>query len=218
MRRLLCSLLALTMMQLAFGAQSLNIDPSDRAKLQRGARIFMNYCSGCHSLRYLRYNRMAEDLGLITPDGQLDRALLINNLVFTSAKISDPIQIAMPSSDAREWFGMVPPDLSLTARERGAKWIYTYLNSFYIDKSRPFGANNLLVPEVAMPNVLAPLQVEGAMSQQQFEHTLEDLVTFLVYVGEPVQLVRYRMGLKVLAFLILILLVAYPLTLQRTKN
>jgi ubiquinol-cytochrome c reductase cytochrome c1 subunit len=132
-------------------------DPQVTASLQRGAKVFMNYCSGCHSLKYLRYNRMAEDLGLTTFDGQIDQDLLKSNLIFTQATIYDPIQIAMPAEDAKQWFGVVPPDLSLSARERGGQWLYNYLNSFYNDSSRPFGVNNLLIPNVAMPDMLEPL-------------------------------------------------------------
>ena len=106
------------------------IDLHDKEKLQRGAKIFMNYCSGCHSLRFMRYNRMATDLGLITFSGAIDSDLLISNLIFTTAKEQDPIVNSMPATDARQWFGRLPPDLSLSARERGAEWIYTYLKSF----------------------------------------------------------------------------------------
>ncbi|WP_408606926.1 cytochrome c1 [Legionella lansingensis] len=210
-----------------------HIDVQDPAKLQRGAKIYMNYCSGCHSLRYMRYNRMAKDLGLTTFAGDIDQDLLFNNLVFTSGKIHDPIQIAMPKTDAIQWFGVVPPDLSLTARERGPSWIYTYLKSFYVDKKRPFGTNNLLVPDVAMPNIFEPLigQVEavtegqkpgapishlvlvkqGEMNSRQFDSTLEDLITFLTYVAEPARLERYHIGAIVLVFLFIFLIVAYQL-------
>jgi ubiquinol-cytochrome c reductase cytochrome c1 subunit len=210
---------------------------SDRATLQRGARLFMNYCSGCHSLRYMRYNRMGHDLGLTTFTGELDTDLLKSNLLFTTATIYDPIQISMPETDARQWFGKLPPDLSLSARERGPAWIYTYLKSFYVDKSRPFGANNLVVPDVAMPNILAPLQgkviavkdethtishlllvEQGEMSEQQFDSALQDIVTFLVYVGEPSKLIRYPIGVFVLIFLSIFLIVAYRLKRAYTKS
>jgi ubiquinol-cytochrome c reductase cytochrome c1 subunit len=201
---------------------SVTIDVNNKEKLQRGARLFMNYCSGCHTLKYMRYNRMAHDLGLTTFTGEVDKDLLVSNLIFNRAKLYDPIENSMPATDAREWFGRVPPDLSLSARERGPAWIYTYLKSFYADKNRPFGSNNVLVPDVAMPNVLAPLEgtvivdkpadamlspnhlllVEpGTMTEQQFDSALEDLVTFLVYVAEPVQLIRYRIGVLVILFL-----------------
>jgi ubiquinol-cytochrome c reductase cytochrome c1 subunit len=211
-----------------------DIDLSDREKLQRGARLYMNYCSGCHSLRYMRYNRMAKDLGLTTFSGELDEELLFNNLIVTHAKIDDPIEISMPATDARQWFGVVPPDLTLAARKRGADWLYTYLESFYEDTSKPFGSNNLLFPDVAMPAVLAPLtgrvvvvttdqagrpldvpwlmhMGQGEMSMQEFDMAMQDLVTFLVYVAEPVKLVRYRMGTFVILFLCVFSIVAWKL-------
>ena len=134
-----------------------DMDTGNKPRLQNGAKVFMNYCSGCHALGYLRYNRMAQDLGLTTGNGQVDQDLLINNLVFTQAPIYAPIEIAMPTVSARQWFGAVPPDLSLIARQHSAEWLYTYLLSFYEDRTRPFGSNNALVPNVAMPNVFAPL-------------------------------------------------------------
>lgn len=227
----LCILMGLQVIQRTWAEEipmyPVSIDLGDKEKLQRGARMFMNYCSGCHSLKYLRYNRMAEALGLMTFDGQLDEDLLKNNLIFTSASIYDPIRIAMPAEDAKQWFGVVPPDLSLSARARGPDWIYNYLKSFYSDKSRPFGANNLLIPGVAMPNVLEPLIGKvvltqdnqthesslallepGQMYPAEFDSALQDLVTFLVYVGEPAKLVRYKIGFFVLAFLGIFYLVA----------
>ncbi len=218
-----------------------HLDLHDRPKLQRGAKVFMNYCSGCHSLRYLRYNRLANDLGLSTFDGRVDENLLYNNLIFTTAKLADPVQIAMPPEDARQWFGVLPPDLSLVARERGPHWLFTYLKSFYADKNRPFGTNNLLVPGAAMPNVLEPLIGKvvlatsassgalptssqltllqpGEMSPQEFDSNLEDLITFLVYVGEPARLVRYRLGSAVLIFLSILLLCAWRLKKNYWKN
>lgn len=209
--------------------RSIPIDLQDKARLQRGAQLFMNYCSGCHSLRYMRYNRMAMDLGLTTFDGELDEDLLINNLVFTKAPIHDPIDISMPGVDARQWFGIEPPDLSLVARKRGASWLFTYLTGFYEDKKRPFGTNNLLIPGVAMPDVLFPLRgrvlaltedhrvqsllqvKEGELTPQAFLSAVEDLVTFLVYVGEPVKLIRYRLGGFVLTFLCILLFFVYRL-------
>lgn len=209
---------------------SFTVDIKDKERLQRGARLFMNYCSGCHSLKYLRYNDMAEHLGLTTFDGQIDQDILKSNLIFTKSTIYDPINIAMPPEDAKQWFGVVPPDLSLTARSRGAAWIYTYLKSFYQDKSRPFGTNNLLIPNVAMPNILEPLLgntilVEnkgnhasyllvlkpGEMQASQFDDAIKDVVTFLVYVGEPAQLIRYKMGFFVICFLLVLFVLSYNL-------
>ena len=219
--------------------ESVKINLKNQASLQRGAQLYMNYCSGCHSLKYLRYSGMAQGLGLTTFDGQLDKNLLKNNLIFTSATLMDPIETAMPPEDARQWFGRMPPDLTLIGREKGPDWIYTYLKSFYKDNDRPYGANNLLMPDVSMPNVLLPLQGEviarqhqssdntsrdlilvepGTMTQQQFDSALQDLVNFLVYVSEPHQLTRYEMGLWVLLFLFIFTIVAYQLKKSYWKN
>lgn len=208
-----------------------NINLHDEARLQRGAKLFMNYCSGCHALKYMRYNQMAKDLGLTTFDGEVDKDLLYNNLIFTTAKLYDPIKIALPARDAKQWFGIVPPDLSLIARVRGPSWIYTFLKSFYVDHSRPFGSNNLLIPGVAMPNILAPLAgewiavkrdnhasidhldkiKEGEMTPLELDNALEDLVNFLVYVGEPAQLLRYKVGVLIILFLSIFLMIVYLL-------
>ncbi|KTC91933.1 cytochrome c1 [Legionella cincinnatiensis] len=187
-------------------ATSLSIDIDDKASLQRGAKLFMNYCSGCHSLKYLRYNRMAKGLGLMRFAGQIDEDLLKNNLIFTQATIHDPIQIAMPPEDAKQWFGIVPPDLSLIVRAKGAKWLYNYLSSFYKDDSRPFGTNNYLVPDVAMPNILDTLH--DKMQSRQFDESLLDLVTFLTYVSEPTKTERYHLGFFVIGFLVILFLVS----------
>lgn len=220
--------------------ESVALDIHDKASLQRGARLFMNYCSGCHSLKYMRYQRMAKDLGLTDFNNEVDRDLLYNNLIFTQSEMYQPVNIAMPAQDALQWFGIVPPDLSLTARQRGTGWIYTYLKSFYEDKSRTFGTNNLLVPAVAMPNVLGPLQGErmivkkknaegeeqshlllikkGRMSEHEFDSSVRDLVNFLAYVGEPAKLHRYRLGLWVMLFLFVFLIAAYRLKKNYWKD
>lgn len=208
---------------------SIKVDTTNQASLQRGARLFMNYCSGCHSLKYMRYNRMAKDLGLVTFDGAIDKPLLQNNLIFTQSKPFDPIQISLPDVDARQWFGKVPPDLSLKARERGSNWIYTYLKSFYTDKKRPFGTNNSLYPDVAMPDALAPLRgtiigkklengqillqpvANGTMTYREFDQSLLDLVTFLSYVANPNQSTASKIGYLVIPFLIILLLIVWQL-------
>ncbi|MDH1899769.1 cytochrome c1 [Aeromonas sp. INTO2] len=195
-------------------------DLSDKASLQRGAATFMNYCAGCHSTQYQRYNRVAADIGI--PDD-----LMKENLVFTGAKIGDLMKSAMSEKDAARWFGAPPPDLTLVARVRGADWIYTYLRSFYVDETRPFGVNNAVFPSVGMPHVLEPLQgtpraefethtldgVEmqqvvsiksdgnGEMNNEEYDQTVLDLVNFLVYSAEPVQQKRERMGFWVLGFI-----------------
>ena len=159
-RRLVCIVFCM-MIQCAHAA--------DQATLHRGAVFFMNYCSGCHTLRYFRPDSLTGNRSLMTT--------------------------SLPEPDARQWFGRMPPDLSLTAREHGPTWLYTYLTSFYPDKTRPFGANNTLVPDVAMPNVLYPLT-----GHIQLDGDVRDVVAFLVYVAEPARRVRYRTGVWVLLF------------------
>ncbi|KTC92529.1 cytochrome c1 [Fluoribacter dumoffii] len=183
-------------------AHPLKDNIQDRESLQRGAKLFMNYCSGCHSLKYLRYNQMAKGLGLTQFDGRINEDLLKNNLIFTQATINDPIRIALPPEDAKQWFGIVPPDLSLVAREKGTQWLYSYLNGFYRDDARPFGTNNRLVPDVAMPNILETLSHE--LPQGKFETHLHDLVAFLAYVSEPEQPLRLHMGFFVVGFLLVL--------------
>jgi ubiquinol-cytochrome c reductase cytochrome c1 subunit len=127
------------------------VDLDDRASMQRGAQLYMNYCVGCHSLKYMRYSRIAEDLGLTEEQ-------VMNNLNFTGAKFGEQVISAMPAHGGDKWFGKAPPDLSVIARVRGSDWIYTYLKSFYLDESRPLGWNNKLFPNASMPNPLWELQ------------------------------------------------------------
>ncbi len=198
---------------------SVHIDVQDKASLQRGARFYMNYCSGCHALKYMRYDDMAKGLGLTTFSGEIDSDVLIENLLFTQARVYDPIQISMPIEGAKQWFGIVPPDLSLIARSRGPNWVYTFLKSYYEDAIRPFHSNNLLFPDVGMPDVLYPLRGEvhrlsdtssayrlvtvkpGSMTAEEFDQALQDLINFLVYVGEPGREERRWLGVGVLLFL-----------------
>src|SRR5210317_693046 len=120
-----------------------NID--DTASLQRGAKLYVNYCLGCHSLAYMRYNRLAEDLGLTEEQ-------VMQNLVTTDAKFGETMSISMDPDHAKAWFGKSPPDLSLIGRSRGADWIYSYLRGFYKDPNG--GWNNTVLPNASMPNVL----------------------------------------------------------------
>ena len=135
------------------GLLTARIDLQDTASLQRGARSYVNYCLGCHSLSFMRYDRMARDLGLT--DEQVS-----GNLLFAADKVTDPMKIAMRAQAAAKWFGVAPPDLSVIARSRGPDWLYSYLVTFYADSnpSRPFGVNNVVFSNVGMPHVLAPLQ------------------------------------------------------------
>lgn len=129
-----------------------NIDLSDKASLQDGARTFVNYCMGCHSAQYQRYERVATDLGI-------PEQVMVDNLIFSEGTlIGEHMTIGMRQEDSKVWFGAAPPDLTMVARVRGEDWLYTYLRSFYEDLSRPLGANNTVFDNVGMPNVLAELQ------------------------------------------------------------
>lgn len=199
-----------------------NLD--NEASLQRGAKLFMNYCSGCHSLKYVRYKRFVTDLD-IPPE------IVKENLMFGDASLHDRIGLGLPERSS-EWFGKAPPDLSLVARSRGPSWIYSFLRTFYLDASRPTGVNNLVMENTAMPFVLAPLQgyqkridsehgnghgpplklvKKGRMSPREYEQAVSDITNFLVYVGEPAKMVRYGLGIKVVAFLLFFTLIAWLL-------
>lgn len=205
------------------------VDLEDRASLQRGAQLYMNYCSGCHSLKYMRYSRLAEDLGLTEEQ-------VMKNLNFTGGKFGDHIISAMPAKGGEQWFGKAPPDLSLVSRVRGSDWIYTYLKSFYVDESRPLGWNNPVFPNASMPNPLWELQgtqraiygkkdaatgetkVErlelaqaGTQSAEEFNRTARDITAFLEYVGEPAALKRQGIGVWVILFLSFFTLMAWLL-------
>jgi len=191
---------------------------ADRASLQRGAKLFFNYCVGCHSLKYVRYSRLASDLGLSEEE-------VMTNLNFTGAKFGEPVISHMPADDAKTWFGKDPPDLSLEARAKGVDFIYNYLNAFYLDPSRPVGWNNTVFPNASMPNVLWELQglqtavhgeaapgqeatvekleitTPGRMTPEQFRGATRDLTTFLEYTAEPAALERQSIGVWVILFL-----------------
>ncbi|MDB3994520.1 cytochrome c1 [Gammaproteobacteria bacterium] len=127
------------------------VDATDKPSLQRGAQIYMNYCLGCHSLKYARYKKVSEDL-------EIPLDMFKDNLIFGDQKMGDLIQVGMDPKEAKEWFGNTPPDLTLEAGLRGPDWVYTYLKSFYIDESRPLGVNNKVYENVGMPHVLVDLQ------------------------------------------------------------
>jgi ubiquinol-cytochrome c reductase cytochrome c1 subunit len=211
-------------------------DLGDRASLQRGAQAYMNYCSACHSLKYLRYSRMAEDLGLTEEE-------VMNNLNFTGAPIGEHIQVSMPHGAAEKWFGKMPPDLTLISRVRGSDWVYTYLKSFYLDESRPLGWNNALFPNASMPNPLWELQglqqpvlgpadsttgdpvvvgvkagAPGQVTAKEFDQTVRDITNFLEYAGEPAILKRQSMGVWVVLFLAFLTFLAYLVKKEYWKD
>jgi ubiquinol-cytochrome c reductase cytochrome c1 subunit len=181
---------------------TISIDPLNRnASLQNGAKLFVNYCLGCHSAKYVRYERIAQDL-------EIDLEDLKANLMFTSDKVGDPLTIAMSADDAKGWFGATPPDLSLEARLRGTDWVYAYLTGFYPDESRPFGYNNKVFPSVGMPHVLEGMQNE--LTEVEFHKAMYDLTNFMDYIAEPIKKERIEMGRWVIAFLVFLFL---PVTL-----
>lgn len=210
-------------------------DLHNKESLQSGARIFVNYCLSCHSAAYQRYTRMAEDIGLT-------EVQVKNNLMFASEKVGETMTIAMQTEDAKKMFGTKVPDLSVIARARGADWLYTYLRTFHTDESRPFGVNNTTFKDVGMPHVLWELEglkklvnedemhehpgtapkfeaiSSGKMSAVEYDNAMRDLTAFLVYMGEPAQLVRYELGIYVLLFLVLLFLVAYPMKKEFWKD
>ena len=168
MKKLFAVLMFAVMPVLSFASEQgvhldkVDIDVSDKAAMQDGARTFANYCMGCHSAKFQRYERVADDLGI-------PHDVMLNNLVFTGAKIGDHMSIGMQPEDAKAWFGAAPPDLTLVARVRGTDWLYSYLRSFYEDPTRPWGVNNTVFPNVGMPNVLAPLQGRQVIGCKQVQ-------------------------------------------------
>lgn len=215
----------------------INLD--NKASLQRGAKLFVNYCLGCHSAEHQRYNRLARDLDL-TDD------LVEENLIFTSGtKVGDTMQNGMAIKDGKAWFGVAPPDLTLIARARGVDYLYTYLRTFYRDDSRPYGVNNAVFPGVGMPHVMWELQgwqdpiyeettdangnakqkvvgVElaepGSRTPKEFDNDMADLVNFLAYIGEPIQQERKRLGFWVLLYILFAFVVFYFLKKEYWKD
>ena len=208
--------------------EAANVNVANQASMQRGAKYFVNYCMGCHSLQYVRYSQLGDALGLSEDQ-------LIENIMFTGQRPHDTMRIAMPADAAQRWFGQPPPDLSLTARARGEDWIYTFLKSFYRDPSKPVGTNNRVLDGASMPHVLWELQgiqeavyrtethdggshevfegfelvQPGALSSAEYDQVVRDITTFLSWAGEPMQLERQRLGIKVLRFLVVFFVFAW---------
>lgn len=203
--------------------------PLDRApdngenlvSLQHGAQLFVNYCLNCHSANLMRYSRL-QDLGISQQEIEA-------NLLFTTDKVGNTMSIAMRPDDAKAWFGVTPPDLSVEARARSRDWLYTYLRSFYRDDTRPTGWNNLVFENVSMPHVLWQLQgirtakfddtvdaetgekvrrfagfqqvTPGTLSPVDYDAAVADLVAYLSWMAEPEQRTRRQLGVWVLLFL-----------------
>jgi ubiquinol-cytochrome c reductase cytochrome c1 subunit len=198
-------------------------DVRDLVSLQAGARTYVNYCLGCHGVQFVRYKGLTA-LGL-------SEAQIKDNLMFTADKVGEPIKASgFELKQAKAWFGVAPPDLSVIARSRGADWLYTYLRAFYRDPKTVTGWNNAVYPNVAMPHALWSLQGErgwdekahklteiskGSQSSTEYDTTVRDLVNFLVYVSEPAAAERKAIGIWVLFVLVLVLL---PLTYWLKKE
>lgn len=250
MKRLILALAGLSLSAAAIANEGaalpleFKVDSGNIPSVQRGARDFMAYCSGCHSMKHLRYSRIGQDLGI--PDD-----LMKKNLMFTSDKIGDHIQSSMPADESKKWFGQTPPDLTLETRIRGADWVYNYLNTFYVDESRPLGVNNLVLPGVSMPHVLWELQGlqvkpaaakegeadaehaehegheggtglelahPGKLSPEEYEKFTGDLVNFMAYAAEPGRAERLAMGPKVLLYLLVLTVLCYLLKKEFWKD
>lgn len=221
----------------AFG--KVKIELKNKASLQRGAKYFVNYCLSCHPAQHSRYKRVADDLGI-------SEELMIQNLIFTGQKFGDLMTVAMKREDAKAWFlGIDPPDLSTHVRAIGSQAVYDFLKSYYIDNSRPFGVNNVHLPNTAMPHVLADLQglqeivyksntdshgketkvfeefimvQPGTLNEEAYEQVVVDIVNFLAYLSEPAQLVRKKIGIGVLFFLAVLCVLAYFLKRNYWKD
>lgn len=172
----------------------------DKASLQNGASLYISYCLGCHTAKYLRYERMAQDL-------DIDPALVEQYMMFTTDKIGDGMGTKIDPKQQAAWFGAAPPDLSLVTRLRKPDWVYTYLLNFYPDERRPLGVNNRVFKDVGMPHVLEPLEQE--LGPDGYAVAVGDLVNFMTYMAEPSRVQRERLGVWVLLFLALLFIPVY---------
>ena len=219
-----------------------DIDPGQIPSLQRGARNFMNYCSGCHSAQYVRFNTIGKHL-------ELTDEQLVDNLMFNADKTFETIRAAMPAADAERWYGTAPPDLSLMARSKGADYIYTFLKSFYIQEESPTGVDNIVMPATSMPHVLWELQgyqraifsehteedadgntttirhfegfepvSAGTLDAEDYEIFVRDTVNFLAYIAEPIRADRRKIGTWVIMYLIVFFIIALMLKKQIWKD
>jgi ubiquinol-cytochrome c reductase cytochrome c1 subunit len=201
------------------------IDASDHASLQRGAKTFINSCLNCHSANYMRYNRL-KDIGLTEKQ-------IKDNLLFAGEKVGDTMAVAMNPKDARKWFGVLPPDLSVEVRARGVDWVYAYMRGFYRDETTPTGWNNIVYDKVAMPHVLYEMQGEqvlnhethklelvkpGKLSPSEYNAYIGDLTNYMAFMAEPGKQQRQQLGWWVLIFLGVMLVLARRLKKEYWKD
>jgi len=219
-------------------------DLTDTESLKRGAQAFADNCLSCHSADYMRYNRIGRDLGW-TDIEVSDKLINTRGADGEKTKVGELMKVAMNNDYASVAFGTKIPGLTVIARAKGGDWLYTYLRTFYLDDSRPMGMNNLAFPDVGMPHVLwekqglqkAVFKTEagtdgnehhvfekmeivqaGTMSVEEYDAYVGDLVNFMVYMGEPMQLERRSLGIKVLIFLFIFAIVAYMLKKEYWKD
>lgn len=221
---------------LASGGEHLekaNVNVDDKASLQRGAKVFTDYCLSCHSAKFVRFNRVATDLDMTEEQ-------VMGNLNHLGTKFGSTMTAVMTKDYAKQAFGAVPPDLSLVARSRGVDWLYSYLKGFYADPSKTTGFNNTVFKDVGMPNIFwqqegikeavteehdgekvvagTELIKEGTMSPEEFDTMIRDLVAFLSYMGEPNQSYRKSLGVYVLIFLVVLFGFAYAMKKDYWKD
>ena len=214
------------------------LDRDNINSLQRGAANFMNYCSGCHSAKYVRFKTIGKDL-------DLSDEMLVDNLMFNAEKTFEVVQVSMPEKDSARWFGKTPPDLSLMARAKGVDYVYNFLKGFYIDEDSPTGVDNIVLAGTSMPHVLWELQgyqsanfsehknddgsvtvsfdgfeqrVAGTMDSEDYDEFVRDTVNFMAYMAEPIRSDRRKLGVWVLMFLIFFYIVARMLKKQIWKD
>jgi ubiquinol-cytochrome c reductase cytochrome c1 subunit len=241
LRKLLCFLALAPALALASGAK-LQLDAApvnlhDKASLQRGAQVFVNHCLNCHSAASMRYSRLM-DLGLT-------EAQIRDNLMLAGDKVGEPMAAILSTRDAKVFFGVVPPDLSLAARSRGPDWLYTYLRGFYRDAATKSGWNNTVFPNVGMPHVLweyqgdqqmrvttrmepntgdkvetrkLALERPGKLKPAEYDQYVADLVNFMTYMSEPAQASRKLWGILVLFFLAAFFVVTLMLKSEYWKD
>ena len=220
------------------------INLKDTESLKRGAKAFASYCLSCHSAEYMRYNRIGRDLGM--SDVEVSQELIsTRDVKGEKTKVGELMHVAMTTDYAKEAFGTKIPGLTVIARAKGADYLYTYLRTFYLDDSRSTGMNNIAFADVGMPHVLWSLQglqkanfktevdadgnekqvfegmeivKPGKLSKEEYDAFVADLVNFMVYMAEPVQLERQSLGIKVLIFLFILAILAYLLKKEYWKD
>lgn len=216
---------------------TIKFNVSDKKSLQRGSKVYMENCLGCHSLKYVRFKSLAEGIGIVNTEKEVLSDYIRKNWTFNVTNMNNNVLSNMKSEDAVKWFGKTPPDLSLVTRYRGPNWVYAYMNSFYYDSAKIWNVNNSIFPDVGMPHVLISqqgaqkaiynktghiselvLMGDGTMSTAGYKSMLYDLVNFLTYVGEPTKELRIRIGCYVLPFLFVFTLFSYYLYKDYWKN